>query len=92
MSFIVPGTEDIILTHKSVIYSTGCSLGNIRLRGGSTSMNGRVEVCLNGDWGTVCHDSWSTVDGNVACRQLGYSGSGMKGGKVIVFNVCGDTI
>ena len=56
-------------------YFTGCTDGSIRLRG-STGMQGRVEVCLNGDWGTVCHDHWSTVDSNVACRQLGYSGSG----------------
>ena len=56
--------------------STGCSDGSIRLRDSIASMNGRVEVCLNGDWGTVCDDGWTTVDANVACRQLGYSGSG----------------
>ena len=58
------------------IYFTGCSHGSIRLRDSTGSMNGRVEVCLNGDWGTVCHDGWSTVDSNIACRQLGFSNSG----------------
>ena len=54
----------------------GCTYGSIRLRSGSTSMNGRVEVCMNEQWGTVCDNYWETVDANVACRQLGYSGSG----------------
>ena len=65
----------LTIATASVVYLTGCTHGSIRLRGGSTSMNGRVEVCLNGDWGTVCDDGWSTIDGNIACRQLGFSNS-----------------
>ena len=53
-----------------------CDNGNIRLVGGSVPTEGRVEVCLNFAWGTVCDDSWNTPDATVVCRQLGFSDMG----------------
>ncbi len=52
-----------------------CTQGAIRLQGG-TSTQGRVEICNNNVWGTVCDDEWEDVDAQVVCRQLGFSASG----------------
>ena len=46
--------------------------GAIRLRGRSTSREGRVEMCSGGVWGTICDNGWSINDARVVCRQLGY--------------------
>ncbi|XP_071493773.1 scavenger receptor cysteine-rich domain-containing protein DMBT1-like [Diadema antillarum] len=47
----------------------------IRLVGGSSSREGRVEFSHNGVWGTICDDEWDDQDANVVCRMMGYPGA-----------------
>ena len=58
-------------------YGFSCDDGEVRLADGSSAYDGRVEVCLNNEFTTVCNDnSWSREDAQVVCRQLNASGNG----------------
>ena len=50
--------------------------GSIRLSGGQTSNEGRLEYCYNGDWSPFC--TLRLQEATVACKQLGYTRSTCK--------------
>ena len=58
--------------HNSESHAVTCAMeGAVRLVNGSTAKEGRVEVCQDGYWGTVCNDSWTEENAYVVCRQTG---------------------
>ena len=48
------------------------SNGDLRLAGyGATDLWGRLEIFLDGRWGTICDDRFMIKEAEVACRQMG---------------------
>ena len=75
-------TSVLVLTHFSVLYNCGklcfflvCTIANgVRLTGGTTAMDGQVDVCFEGTYSPVCNNGeWSVLEASVVCRQLGFS-------------------
>ncbi|XP_072353943.1 neurotrypsin [Scyliorhinus torazame] len=65
----------VICTLKAMNDIQGISFGPpIRLMDGENKKEGRVEIFINGQWGTICDDGWTDKDAAVVCRQLGYKG------------------
>ena len=56
-----------------------CSTGEIQLIGSNgkrQNNQGRVEVCINNAWGTVCEYLFDNLDADVVCSQLGIAPGG----------------
>lgn len=67
--------RNIICKSSNVSPILVCEFGDVRLREGSV-LSGRVEICVNNGWGTICDPSWTDLDAMVVCRELGHSPTG----------------
>ena len=61
--------------------SDNCNSGDIRLVDQTTELlptgAGRVEMCIKGNWGTICGQDWGQEEAVVVCNQLGLNSSCM---------------
>ena len=74
-SIIVVNFYKLKTSYFSAIGGTNCTYGDVRLADYRYSRSeGRVEVCYNGEWGSVCSHGWSGVESTAVCKQLGYDG------------------
>lgn len=57
-----------------------CEDGDMRVVNGSSVLEGRLEVCINNAWGTVCDRGFGSSEARVVCRKINYTS-----GKSFVF-------
>ncbi len=60
----------------------GCNPGDVRLVNGTSATaelfsSGRVEICINNTFGTICDHHWDELDAQVVCRQLQFAPNGV---------------
>ena len=57
---------------------SACHCGTLRLMNGNveSQSEGRVEICFNDNFNTVCDDLWDDLDARVVCNELGFTGNG----------------
>ncbi|XP_052635495.1 scavenger receptor cysteine-rich type 1 protein M130-like [Harpia harpyja] len=56
--------------NAAVVCSGSAGFASLRLAGGGSRCDGRVEIFQNGTWGRVLDDQWDVREASVVCRQL----------------------
>jgi hypothetical protein len=64
-----------MLFYEFSLVRADCANGDVRLVNGTTPYEGRVEICYDGVWGSVCDSSWNTRDAAIVCLQVGFQGT-----------------
>ncbi|XP_052063048.1 scavenger receptor cysteine-rich domain superfamily protein-like [Mytilus californianus] len=66
--------------YSITLYFTGSNRSHIvegvKFVGGAWPWEGRVELLVNGKWGTICNDNFDVNDAKVICTMAGYSPTG----------------
>lgn len=65
-------SQEVFIFHYSIAQE--CNEADIRLVD-----NERVQICLEGNWNSLCGDNWDDTEAIVACKQLGHTGSQFTG-------------
>ena len=85
--FIEPPGVPNLPNLRLVDMYTKCTEGNVKeaivflqlqwkAMGGERESEGRVEICVEGFWGTVCDSGWDQREALVVCRQSGFGARG----------------
>ena len=70
------------------VSSGNCTAGSVRLVGGSNQYEGRVEVCVNQAWSSVCtYSGWNKKSAKIICNQVGDNLS-MHNVSHIIYPIC----
>ena len=83
-TYILVWVSIIFFTDPLTTQTVTCTTGDLRLEGGPNVREGRLEVCVNNAWGTVCNAQFSDEDAEVACTQMEFEREGQGTNKCIL--------
>ena len=66
-----------IINITSFLIIGPCTDFSTRITGTSVPYIGRVEICIDQQWTTLCQSDWGINEAKVVCKELGYSNNGM---------------